>query len=50
MNIRKELFTKKDCILYDAERDVCKGLKELYCAKCKKCNFYKTKDESKKKW
>ena len=37
---------KYDCLLNDAQKDRCKGLKDLYCAFEKKpCNFYKSKKE-----
>lgn len=41
---------KTDCILYDEEKERCKGLKEPYCAFEKKaCNFYKSKESEEKK-
>lgn len=49
MNIRKIDFTKKDCLLYDTDKDCCRGLKQLYCAKGKTCNFYKNGTEQPKK-
>lgn len=35
---------KKDCILYDEEKKVCRALTALYCQK-EKCGFYKSESE-----
>lgn len=52
MNKTRSEMTKTDCLLYDKEKNVCKGLKKLYCAKGKQCNFYKNGKEKpkKKRW
>lgn len=31
---------KRDCRLFDEDKVDCRGLKKLYCANGKKCNFY----------
>lgn len=49
MNKPRSEMTKTDCLLYDKEKDTCKALKELYCAKCRQCNFYKKGTEQPKK-
>lgn len=49
MNNKKVDFTKKDCLLYDEEKDCCKGLNKLFCAMGKRCNFYKNGTQKKKK-
>ena len=41
---RREFYEpKRDCMLYLNDHE-CKGLKELYCKKEGKCNFYKLED------
>ena len=41
---------KTDCILYDEEKERCKGLNKLYCEiKQKPCNFYRSKESEEKK-
>lgn len=49
MNNAKSEMTKTDCLLYDKDKCCCKGLKDLYCAKGKQCNFYKNGKEKPKK-
>ena len=41
---KNSTLTKTDCLLYDENRQICKGLKELYCKKDEQCKFYKQKE------
>ena len=45
-------YTKTDCLLYDSEKGICRGLNGLYCKQDRQCAFYKngTEKPRKKRW
>lgn len=42
------MIIKEDCAFYKEEQKDCSILLELYCRNCKRCAFYKTKEQENK--
>lgn len=36
---------REDCFAYIKNKNKCNALHELYCAKCDKCSFFKTREQ-----
>lgn len=51
LRLKNNCTIKTDCLLYDEEKGICRGLRMLYCSK-EQCKFYKNGKEKpkKKRW